>query len=215
MCAAKSGESSTNSPVHHTDDDIELQLSLLPLLRHLGGGAGCREQKKADRIKRSTLKKKYGQDIGKFRETTGNVASIDFGTTFCSLAYTTGAEEENVANVKLNEFYSRVPTAVLLSQKTDCNDHDEYTDAPIPKSVVYEVQAFGYQAQDEHCKLRNDDRSKCLYFEHFKMSLQQDEVGYNTIIIIIIYLCIYTINCDLSMLHDYSFVYLCRKSIEI
>ena len=171
MCAAKPEESSTDS---------DGPLSLLPLLLGLGDGsllplltAGRREQK-ASRVKRSALKEKYGQDIGRFCETTGNVAAIDFGTTFCSLAYTTGSEEQNVGNVKLNEVYSRVPTAVLLRQKQDCSVDD--TDDPVTKSVAYEIKAFGYQAQEEHRKLRSHDRSKCLYFERFKMNLQQDQV---------------------------------------
>ena len=120
------------------------------------------------------MKEKYGQNIGRFRETTGNVAAIDFGTTFCSLAYTTGGEEQNVANVKLNEVYSRVPTAVLLRQKQDCLAGG--TDDPVTKSVAYEIKSFGYQAQEEHRKLRSHDRSNFLYFERFKMNLQQDKV---------------------------------------
>ena len=177
MCAAKPEENSTDSdgPV-----EFELPLSFLPLLLGLGGGSllpllTAGRQQKADRVKRSALKEKYGQDIGRFRETTGNVAAIDFGTTFCSLAYTTGSEEQSVANIKLNEVYSRVPTAILLFQKQYRLPDD--SDDPIPKSMAYEVKAFGYEAQEEHRKLRSHDRSKCLYFERFKMNLQQDKVG--------------------------------------
>ena len=129
-------------------------------------------KKKANCVKRSALKEKYGQDIGRFRETTGNIAAIDIGTTFCSLAYTTGSEEQSVANIKLNDFYYQVPTAVLLCQKQYRLPDD--SDDPLPKSMVYEVKAFGYQAQEEHRKLHNHDRSKCLYFE---LNLQQDKVG--------------------------------------
>ena len=128
-------------------------------------------KKKANCVKRSALKEKYGQDIGRFRETPGNVAAIEIGTTFCSLAYTTGSEEQSVANIKLNEVYC-VPTAILLQYRLP-DDSDD----PIPKSMAYEVKAFGYQAQEEHRKLRSHDRSKCLYFERFKMNLQQDKVG--------------------------------------
>ena len=176
MCAAKPEENSTDSdgPV-----EFELPLSFLPLLLGLGGGSllpllTAGRQQKADRVKRSALKEKYGQDIGRFHETTGNVAAIDFGTTFCSLAYTTGAEEQRIGNVKLNEVYLRVPTAVLLCQKQDCRNDD--ADDPVPKSVAYEVKSLGYDAQEEHRKLRSHDRSKCLYFERFKMNLQQDKV---------------------------------------
>ena len=131
-------------------------------------------KKKANRVKRSILKEKYGQDIGQFRETTGNVAAIDFSTTFCSLAYTTGSEEQSVANIKLNEVHSRVPTAILLFQKQYRLPDD--SDNPVPKSMAYEVKAFGYQAQEEHRKLHSHDRSKCLYFELFRMNLQRVKV---------------------------------------
>ena len=65
-----------------------------------------------------------------------------------------------------------VPTAILLQYRLP-DDSDD----PTPKSMAYEVKAFGYQAQEEHRKLRSHDRSKCLYFERFKMNLQQDKVG--------------------------------------
>ena len=40
---------------------------------------------KADRISRAKLQLKY-PDASRFGKTDGNVAAIDFGTTFCSLA---------------------------------------------------------------------------------------------------------------------------------
>lgn len=171
------------------DEDDDLPPLSLPLLLALSGsplGLGALlplleppGKQKANRVKRSALKEKYGPKVGRFRETTGNVAAIDFGTTFCSLAYTTGATNETepeINTLKLNQYYSRVPTAILLKQKDDCSLQNIEDDFLVIRSPVYEVKFFGFEAQDQHCKLRKADRKKCLYFERFKMSLQQDEV---------------------------------------
>ena len=185
MCAAQ--EDDNKGP----DDDDLLPLSL-PLLLALSGsplGLGALIPlleppgiRKAERVKRSALKEKYGPEVGRFRETTGNVAAIDFGTTFCSLAYTTGARagtvEPEINTLKLNEYYLRVPTAILLKQTEDNCNLQNIEEDPVVRTPVYKVNSFGYHAQDQHRKLRSSDRQKCLYFERFKMDLQQDEVKF-------------------------------------
>ena len=186
-----SEESSTESRERPGDDLPPLPLPLLLALAGSPLGMGALLPlliepgiQKANRVKRSALKEKYGPDVGRFRETTGNVAAIDFGTTFCSLAFrTVGAGTDHtgapiINTVKLNEVHSRVPTAILLKEKEGSDSHLQNIDGedPVARSPVYEVKYFGYEAQDQHRKLRPADRPKCLYFERFKMSLQQDEV---------------------------------------
>ena len=133
---------------------------------------------KAERIKRVSLIERYGQQAGRFRETTGNVAAIDFGTTFCSVAYTTVVTRyDGIATLKLNQVKSRVSTAILLKQNGSNSIQNFNADDPVIRSPVYEVDSFGYDAQKQHAKLRASERHKYLYFEHFKMYLHQDEVS--------------------------------------
>ena len=155
-------------------------LGLLPLL--FASGAGDKGIKKAEKIKRDSLIERYGQQAGRFRETTGNVAAIDFGTTFCSVAYTTDADE--ICTLQLNHYHSRVPTAILLKQNGSNSIQNFDADDPIIRSPVYEVLSFGYDAQEQHAKLRATERNNHLYFERFKMSLQQDEVSVSHSILI-------------------------------
>ena len=140
---------------------------------------------KAERIKRSALKQKYGATIGRFREPTGNTAAIDFGTKFCSLAYTTEANEAEINTIKFNHYHIRVPTAILLKQnESTCSNDTQRGNSGndgLGRSPVYNVKSFGYEAQDEHCKLRGVDQPKCLYFENF-----MNEVRKSTYYIIII-----------------------------
>ena len=95
----------------------------------------------------------------------GNIAAIDFGTTYCSLAYTT--EGDKSANcIKLDGYKARVPTAILLKKK-DVAD----SSASIPCEIV----AFGSNA---NFHLRERDADKHLYFERVKMTLQHDRVRF-------------------------------------
>ena len=151
-------------------------LGLLPLLAASGAPRGIQ---KAERIKRASLIERYGQQAGRFRETTGNVAAIDFGTTFCSVAYTTVVTGyDGITTLKLNQYHSRVPTAILLKQSGSNSIQNFNADDPVIRSSVYEVESFGYEAQEQHAKLRASERHNYLYFERFKMSLQQDEVSH-------------------------------------
>ena len=141
---------------------------------------------KADRISRAELQQKY-PDASRFSKTDGNVAAIDFGTTFCSLAFATVGNPDlvdtrsvEINTVRLNGYYKRVPTVILLresespsSQSASCDD-----DLPVSRTCDYEVVSFGYDAMTELCSLKSTQRSKYLYFERFKMILQQDEVRF-------------------------------------
>ena len=93
-----------------------------------------------------------------FLKTRGNIAAIDFGTTFCTLTYTTGGDPE-VKTLKLNGIYNRVPTAILLHKTVnECR-----------------VVEFGYRAQDAFAKMRKSDYVNHIYFERM-MILVKDKV---------------------------------------
>ena len=155
-------------------------LSLLPLLAASGDAPGIQKAEKISLIER------YGQQAGRFRETTGNVAAIDFGTTFCSVAYTTVVTGyDGITTLKLDQYHSRVPTAILLEQNGSNSIQNFNADDPVIRSPVYKVDSFGYDAQEQHAKLRASERHNYLYFEHFKMSLHQDEVSISSIIIML------------------------------
>ena len=94
--------------------------------------------------------------VGKVRR----IAAIDFGTTFCSLAYTL-SERDQIGNMGLNWVRERVPTAILLKKMPD----DTFT-----------VNKFGYQAQEELADLGGKLKDY-LYFECFKMQLRGDVVS--------------------------------------
>ena len=165
-------------PQHRTIEINPIELLLGLLMSSEGGWY------KADRISRSELQQKY-PDASRFSKTDGNVAAIDFGTTFCSLAFATVGNPDlvdtrsvEINTVRLNGYYKRVPTVILLresestsSQSAACDD-----DLPVSRTCDYEVVSFGYDAMTELCSLKSTQRSKYLYFERFKMTLQQDEV---------------------------------------
>ena len=90
------------------------------------------------------------------------VAAIDFGTGFCSLAYTM-KEDDVIGNILLSPDHERVPTAVLLKK----NEADG----------TLKVSKFGILAQREILKIKSEDMSKYLYFECFKMDLLQESVS--------------------------------------
>ena len=110
-------------------------------------------------------------------ESGKNIAAIDFGTTHCSLAYTTETNDSTVS-LKLNEIFARVPTAILLVKEGEEIVGGEKF------GVRCKVHAFGRDAQTQYQRIRADDRSKYIYFEKMKMFLQHDKV------------------CRLSLCHD-------------
>lgn len=108
---------------------------------------------------KSVLKTEY--DI---RVSTGNIAAVDFGTTFCSLAYKTTGEDK-VTAFRLSGVHNRVPNAMLLKKSHLSID-----------TTIMEVVQFGCRAQEEYSKLRPVDRPNFLYFERVKMLLEKDTV---------------------------------------
>ena len=92
----------------------------------------------------------------------GNVAAIDFGTTFCSLAFcVTGCDIESL---KINGVYDRVPTAILLKKKREQND-------------AITVIDIGFNAQQRYKNLPAGRYEDHLYFECFKMQLRDETVS--------------------------------------
>lgn len=94
-----------------------------------------------------------------FRVPSGNIAAIDFGTTNCSVAYTTvgSGPEEGPRRLPLNTTHYRVPTAILFK----------------PDGTV---DSFGYDARIQYLGLEEAERLEYAYFEEIKMNLQHDEV---------------------------------------
>ena len=136
---------------------------------------------KADRISRAELQQKY-PDASRFSKTDGNIAAIDFGTTFCSLAFATVGNPDlvdtrsvEINTMRLNGYYTRVPTVILL-RELDSTRSVSCDDLPVSRTCDYEVVSFGYDAMKQLSSLKVSQRSKYLYFERFKMTLQQDEV---------------------------------------
>lgn len=91
-----------------------------------------------------------------FRRAFENVAAIDFGTTFCSLAYTLKGAKE-ILKLPLDGPHTRVPNAILLKKESNT------------------VSAFGYRAQQQFCQLRNQE--EYTYFERMKMILYRSKVS--------------------------------------
>lgn len=118
------------------------------------------------------------------RSNNGNIAVIDFGTTFCSLAFATVGNPDlvdtksvDINTIRLNQYYKRVPTAILLKQcEPTCASSLTHLDLPVSRTCDYKVVSFGYEAMAQVQSLKSSQRSKYLYFERFKMILQQDEV---------------------------------------
>ena len=98
-----------------------------------------------------------------FRVQSGNIAAIDFGTTNCSVAYTTvgSGPEEGPRRLPLNTTYYRVPTAILFK----------------PGGTI---DSFGYDARAQYLNLDDEERLEYAYFEQIKMTLQHDEVLKNS-----------------------------------
>ena len=101
---------------------------------------------------------------------SNNVAAIDFGTTYCSIAYTAAADE--TSSLKLDDIHTRVPTAILLKKGKEISRDGSSV------GVECIIDSFGYNAQDKYQKLRCRDKENYLYFERMKMRLQHDKVSF-------------------------------------
>ena len=97
------------------------------------------------------------------------IAAIDFGTTFCSLAYT--LPNEDLANfVELNPGQQpRVPTAILLWKPRRV-----WVSAGGTPGVM--IRHFGFEAQYRTTTLLDEDRPDHIYFDLVKMLLYNDKV---------------------------------------
>lgn len=94
---------------------------------------------------------------------SGNVAAIDFGTSSCSLAFSTSNDPEKVGNFPFGlDYECRELTAILFSKHG---------------GGKVKVESFGKSAQDQYSCLPNTDVENYTYFECFKMELQRTNVS--------------------------------------
>ena len=93
-----------------------------------------------------------------FRPASGYVAAIDFGTTYCSVAYTLHGSRE-IMQLPLSGSFTRVPNAVLIERVTNT------------------VVAFGYRAREYFSRLPKEQENKYIYFERMKMMLYPTPVS--------------------------------------
>ena len=93
-----------------------------------------------------------------FRRASEYVAAIDFGTTFCSVAYTLKGSEEFL-KFKFSGAHTRVPNAILIEKESS------------------KVAAFGYRAQDRFSRLPKKEQKRFIYFERMKMILYRARVS--------------------------------------
>ena len=92
-----------------------------------------------------------------FRKTTGFIAAIDFGTTYCSVTYTL-QNAKDVMTLPLDEPHTRVPNAILIERGS------------------HKVDSFGYRAQERFTRLKKQ-QEKFIYFERMKMILYRTPVS--------------------------------------
>ena len=93
------------------------------------------------------------------------VATVDYGTTHCSVDYTLypgNFSKEQRVLVRLDEFkdVGRVPNSILFNH--------------YGKKI-----AFGYQARDKYSRISDVQRKKFFYFEHVKKTFQH-QVSYRS-----------------------------------
>ena len=97
-------------------------------------------------------------------------AAIDFGTTFCSLAYSLPIEDTfNFVELSPSQ-QLRVPTAILLRRKQGA------IAGGIPDLMI---RNFGFDAQNRMTTLLDEERPVHVYFELVKMLLYNDKVPAN------------------------------------
>ena len=94
-----------------------------------------------------------------------NIAALDFGATYCSLAITTIGYDK-VSPLKLDSYRPRVSNAILLRK----------LDSSSATAVPCEIRAFGEKAQATYTRLRPSEINQHLFFERIKMNLQHDPV---------------------------------------
>ena len=111
-----------------------------------------------DYQKNGVLKtRKVPRSDADFRRASGYVAAIDFGSTFCSVAYTLQGSKK-ILELPLDEPLTRVPNAILIEKKSGT------------------VTAFGYRAQRVFSQLRKQQHLY-IFFERMKMILYRVQVS--------------------------------------
>lgn len=89
-----------------------------------------------------------------------NIVAIDFGTTYCSVAYCV-QDDSTVRLLKLSTDDVRVPTSIVI----DAN------------GTIIE---FGKNARRKYAHMSAERKQHCHIFSEIKMLLQHDKVGYTT-----------------------------------
>ena len=93
-----------------------------------------------------------------FRPASEYLAAIDFGTTYCSVAYIRKGCKD-IVKLPLDGPRTRVPNAILIDKNTNT------------------VTAFGYRAQNQFSLLKKR-QEKFIYFERMKMILYRTKVSH-------------------------------------
>lgn len=116
-----------------------------------------------------------------FRTTPHFLATIDFGTTHCSLAYLIGPDSApNPSEVD--------PTLLKL---------DDAGNKRVPSCILFDIHgkmvAFGHEAREQFAGLDHQLRPHFSYFEHVKKHLQHEKViifVLHSILVYLIMLCL-------------------------
>lgn len=111
-------------------------------------------------------------DLGRVSPNT--IVTIDFGTTWCSVAYLTEVSKHDTVPSRMDP--------VLL-------ELDEQGHTRVPNCILFDQHgvrnAFGYQAREQYASKKKELRNNCAYFEKVKKNVQQEEVSRITTMYII------------------------------
>ena len=128
--------------------------------------------------------------------TNANIAAIDFGSTYCSLAYKT-EDDTGETVVRLDGTNRRVPNAMLLKiehkeqacvvcKSTECSNErlciEEHGSAAknreirILKHYHCKIKDFGFVAQKTYQTVRKKQYDSYIYFERVKVTLMETTV---------------------------------------
>ena len=134
-----------------------------------------------------TVSRELGDSGQRMPAYEANIAAIDFGTTYCSLAFKTRGDLGETV-VRLDGANQRVPNAILLKiekeesicmvcKEAQCADKQQScTKAAaemVTKQYICKVRSFGDLAQVNYQRLRKNEYSNHFYFERVKIGLMQ------------------------------------------
>ena len=109
-------------------------------------------------------RKRYRDLESKFRATPCYLATIDFGSTHCSVAYLLQADSSS--NPAEGD-----PTLLKL----DDNDNTR-----VPSCILFNTKgekiALGYEAREQFYSLDHEMKPQFYYFENVKKEMQHEEV---------------------------------------